>query len=248
LQTHIREKSKENKNFYALKCDVYKFFYQIDPEILFQILKRSIKDKDLLNFTRIIIFDNREQFENSNADDVVTKTRGIPIGNYTSQYFANIYMNELDQFVKRELKVKHYVRYMDDFILLLDSKEECKEKLELIKSFLWNKLKLRLNSKTMYFKGRMGVNFCGFRIFKNYMLLKSENKRKINRRIRSYNKSFKRKRLNLTKAIVSITSWNAHARQGQTSKLRKRIINKAKFIVKDEELIGSVYRKNNWYC
>jgi hypothetical protein len=134
---------------------------------------------------------------------------------------------------------------MDDFILLLDTKEECKEKLELIKKFLNEKLKLRLNSKTSYFLGKKGVNFCGFRIFSDLKLLKSENKRKINFRMKRYNKSFKRKRLNLTKAITSLTSWNAHAMQGNTNKLRKKIINKAKFIVKDEELIGSAYR-NNW--
>ena len=74
-------------DFWVLKCDISKFFYNINPYILFNILKRSIADKELLNFTKLLIFDSRNSSE----------TIGIPIGNYTSQFFANIYLNELDQ-------------------------------------------------------------------------------------------------------------------------------------------------------
>ena len=112
VQEYMRIYKRNYNRFWILKCDIKKFFYQIDKNILFNILKKYIEDAELLNFTQKIIFDTDEQI-------------GIPIGNYTSQYFANIYLNELDQFVKRHLHIKYYVRYMDDFILLLPNKNEC---------------------------------------------------------------------------------------------------------------------------
>lgn len=100
--------------FWILKCDIRKFFYTIDPFILYEIMKKYIEDKDLLDLTKVLIFN----YDNS------PNQVGIPIGNYTSQFFANIYLNELDQYVKRVLKIKYYTRYMDDFILILRTKKE----------------------------------------------------------------------------------------------------------------------------
>ena len=108
VQKYLRIYQHNNPNFWILKCDIKKFFYNINPNILFNILKKYISDKELLNFTKLLIFD----------DDAINGEVGIPIGNYTSQFFANIYLNELDQYVKRKLKIKYYIRYMDDFILL----------------------------------------------------------------------------------------------------------------------------------
>ena len=100
-------------------------------------------------------------------------------GNYTSQIYANIYLNELDRYIKEELKVKYVVRYMDDFVLLLKSKEQAKEFFNKIQFFLRNKLKLELNSKTVYFKAKQGINFCGFRIWKTHRLLREQSKKKM---------------------------------------------------------------------
>ena len=125
---------KINKKFYILKCDVSKFFYSINKKKLYEIIKRHVKDKSFLNLTKDLICHNK------------TKV-GIPIGNYTSQYFANIYLNELEHFVKEKLRIKYYVRYMDDFVLLLKDKGECKIILEQIKGFLDKELELKLNKK-----------------------------------------------------------------------------------------------------
>ena len=96
---HLMQIYKRNNGaFWILKCDIKKFFDSINPYILFNILKKYINDKMLLNFTKTIIFDSRP------GDMKV----GIPIGNYTSQYFANIYLNQLDQYIKRTLKIKYY--------------------------------------------------------------------------------------------------------------------------------------------
>lgn len=125
---------RNHGDFWVLKCDIRKFFYSIDPYILFNIMKKYISDKALLDFTKLLIFDGRK------ANDTI----GIPIGNYTSQFFANIYLNELDQFVKRTLKIPNYTRYMDDFILLLHNKKECIEIKAKIESFLDSTLHLKL--------------------------------------------------------------------------------------------------------
>ena len=150
VQHYLKSYYLTNPDFWILKCDIHKFFYNINPNILFKILKKYISDAELLNFTKLLIFDGRTPSD----------TVGIPIGNYTSQFLANIYLNELDQYVKRTLKIKYYVRYMDDFILLLDTKKECISILKKIQFFLENKLELKLNDKSRYYPNKMGVNFC----------------------------------------------------------------------------------------
>ncbi len=142
----MRIMKRKYGSYYILKCDIKKYFYNINKDILFSILKRSMSDKELLNFTLVLL----------NSEDKV----GIPIGNYTSQYFANIYLNELDHYVKETLRISYYVRYMDDFILLLDTKKECISILKKIQFFLENKLELKLNDKSRYYPNKMGVNFC----------------------------------------------------------------------------------------
>jgi retron-type reverse transcriptase len=137
---------QKNKEFYILKCDIAKFFNSIDKEILYKIISRKVKDKKFLSCTHRVLFDG-------------TYKIGIPIGNYTSQFFANIYLNELDHFVKEVLRVKYYVRYMDDFILLLDNKAQAIEVRKRLDEFLDSKLHLKLNKKTNYFKCKQGVNF-----------------------------------------------------------------------------------------
>lgn len=160
------------KNYYVIKADIKKYFYSINKEILYQILKRNIKDNKLLRLTKILIYDNN--------DDT-----SIPIGNYTSQYFANIYLNELDQYIKNILRIKYYLRYMDDFCILLKSKDECKRVLYEIKNFLSTNLKLELNPKTRYYPSKFGVNFCGYVIHEDYMLLRKSCIKKIKKRIKT---------------------------------------------------------------
>ena len=133
--------------YYILKMDVRKYFQSIDKDILFSIINRKIKDKKLLWILREVIYSSEGK-------------TGIPIGNYTSQIFANIYLNEVDQYIKHKLKIKYYYRYMDDSILMVKSKEEAKWALKEITEFLKEKLHLELNDKTQIFKNKQGVNFC----------------------------------------------------------------------------------------
>lgn len=165
-QTYLRRSLKVYKKPYVIKLDVSKFFHSIDTPTLFTILQRDIDDPELLALLHTIIFHG--------VDDI-----GLPIGNYTSQYFANIYLNELDQYIKRTLHVKLYVRYMDDFLCFVDSKSEAKRIYRAIEQFLHDKLRLQLNPKSRYFPAHHTLDFCGYKIYPRYLLLRDRSKRRL---------------------------------------------------------------------
>lgn len=220
IQEYMRIMQRNKGDFWILKCDIEKFFYNINPNILYNILKKYISDNDLLNFSKLLIFDSR------NAADSV----GIPIGNYTSQYFANIYLNELDQFIKRKLHIKYYVRYMDDFILLLDTKENCITIKKIISDFLWKNLKLHLNKKSRYYPSKMGADFCGYRIFTTHRLLRKSSKTKIKNQVKKWNKLYSSNKLDVTKTIQSINSWIGHSMHCNSYHLQQKILNTCNFL------------------
>ena len=212
-QKYMRIMKRNHGFYYILKCDIKKYFYSIDKKILFSIMERKIKDTKLLNFTRKLIFDG-------------TSDIGIPIGNYTSQYFANIYLNELDHFIKETLRIRFYVRYMDDFILLLKTKEEAKKVLKIIEKFLKEKLNLELNKKTRYYPNKMGCNFCGYVIYETHILLRKRSKKNIKKKIKKWNKLYLEGKLNLHKVKLEWNSWNNHASHASSFNLRNRMYEK----------------------
>lgn len=220
VQKQLRIFKRNYGDFWILKCDIKKFFYNIDPYILFNIMKKYISDKKLLNFTHLIIFDNR----------IPNEKVGIPIGNYTSQFFANIYLNELDQYVKNILHIKYYTRYMDDFILILKTKKECIETKKNIESFLKRHLHLELNDKSRFYPYKMGVNFCGYRIFATHRLLRTSSKKKIKRNVKNWNKKFSNGSLNLSYTMQSINSWLGHCSHCNSYKLKTKILNSCNFL------------------
>src|SRR3990167_7800966 len=131
---------KESRNYtrpcFALKCDVRKFFDSIDHEILLAILKKRIVDPDTMWLLQEII----ESF--STSWTTLFDRQGLPIGNLTSQLFANVYMNEFDQFVKQRLRIKHYARYTDDFVIVSTDKKYFMDLLDPIQDFLGEHMKL----------------------------------------------------------------------------------------------------------
>lgn len=220
VEKYMRIYNRNYGDFWILKCDISKFFYSINPYILFDILKKYISDKELLKFTKLLIFDN---VDNSNI--------GIPIGNYTSQFFANIYLNELDQFVKRTLKVKYYVRYMDDFIILAKTKNDCIHLKADIENFLSTKLHLSLNNKSRYYPYKMGVNFCGYRIFTTHKLLRTNSKKKIKKNVKKWNSHYKNNSLNIPNTVQSLNSWLGHSSHCNSFKLQNKILNSCNFLI-----------------
>lgn len=177
--------------------DIKKYFESIDKEILFNILERKITSKKLLKVIRTIL-------------DSKNDKKGLPIGNYTSQTFANIYLNELDQYVKRNLKCKYYYRYMDDSIILLKSKQEAIDVLEKIKTFLNEKLKLELNSKTQIFKNRQGVNFCGYKINEYRLKIRERNKKSLKKKLKVIYRKIKKERLNYKEAFTYLAGHKGY--------------------------------------
>ena len=157
--------------YYIIKMDVAKYFQNINKDKLFNILKRKIKDEKVLWLTKEIVYSSKGE-------------TGIPIGNYTSQIFANIYLNELDQYVKHKLNVKYYFRYMDDAVILIKNKQHAKIILEKIKKYLVKNLGLELNSKTQIFKNKQGVNFCGYKINEYRLKIRDKGKRKLKKKIK----------------------------------------------------------------
>jgi len=158
---------------YALKCDVEKFFDSINHEILFSLLKRKIDDPQALNLLRKII----DSFEKSPG-------HGLPLGNVTSQLFANVYLHELDRFVKQELKVKYYFRYADDFIILHQDNDILAEFEIKIRDFLWKSLGLKLHEKrTMIRKILQGVDFLGYVILPHALVLRTKTRKRILKKI-----------------------------------------------------------------
>jgi retron-type reverse transcriptase len=155
---------------HVLKCDVRKFFDSIDQEILINLLKRKIKDENAVWLIEKII----KSFP-----------VGLPLGNITSQLFANIYLNELDRFIKRNLKIKYYIRYCDDFIILSGSKDYLINLIPIINHFLNKNLKLVLHpNKISIAKYGQGVDFLGYVSFPNFKVLRPKTKNRIVRGMR----------------------------------------------------------------
>lgn len=144
----------------------------------------------------------------------------MPLGNLTSQFFANVYLNELDQFVKHKLKAKYYIRYVDDFVILHSSKEQLKIWKKEIDGFLSGKLALTLHpDKSKIINLSKGVDFVGFRNFYYLKLLRKRNIRKIKRKISLFNQG----EISLEKLSPSFQGWFAYAKWGNSHNLSKNL-------------------------
>ncbi|MDO8430637.1 MAG: reverse transcriptase domain-containing protein [Candidatus Taylorbacteria bacterium] len=174
LQSYIRRVTRNySRPAFALKCDVRKFFDNIDHSILFNLIKKRINDSDVLSIINLII----RSFETNPG-------KGLPLGNVTSQLFANIYLNELDQFIKHVLKVKYYLRYCDDFIILEQNQDLLKEYIKRIGIFLQEKLYLQLHpNKVNIRKCTQGIDFLGYVVLPDHVVLRTKTKERIIRKI-----------------------------------------------------------------
>lgn len=191
--------SKKHTSPYIIKMDVLKFFQNIDRDIIYEIISKKVKDKSFLQLTKSILNSSRLYDEVENIS--------LPIGNYTSQMFANILLNEVDKYIKEELKCKYYFRYMDDSLVICKDKNSAKEILEKINKYYNNVLKLQLNSKTQIFKLRQGVNFCGYKIGIDKIKIRNRGKKKLIKKLKLI--GFKYKTTN-TKVIELKTMLAGH--------------------------------------
>lgn len=147
----------------------------------------------------------------------------MPLGNLTSQFFANIYLNELDYFVKHILKARFYIRYVDDFVILHNSKKQLEIWKEQINLFLKGRLKLQLHpNKSRIIPLSKGIDFVGFRNFDYHKLLRKRNIRNMKRKINLY----KRDKINFSQIFDSYQGWQAYANWANSHKLKQKIKSK----------------------
>lgn len=194
---------------YILKCDVTKFFYTIDHDILKGVVRKYFDDEGIIWLCDLFIDS--------------TKGVGIPLGNQVSQVFALMYLNELDHIITENLHIKYYGRYMDDFYLIHEDKEYLKYCLQVIQDHI-HSLKLTLNGKTQIMPFKNGVKFLGFHTYvtkdgKAIRKLKNENKRTIKKRLLKQSKLVKEGKMKKEKFFESYESWRNHASHGNCIKL-----------------------------
>ncbi len=231
---------------YAFQGDIVKYFPSIDHQILHGLLARRIADPRTMYLIGQIL-DSGAGIQADEypmtyfpQDDPSTgsgqglfaalRPRGLPIGNLTSQFWANVYLHELDKFVKHQLRCRAYLRYMDDFILFFDDadcanpKAQLHEWKECVRSFLATRLRLVLHpKKSLVYPVKVAVDFCGFRIYPTHRRLRRSSLRRFVRRFRRQREAYQQGDMTLEEMTTSVRAWIAHAEHGDTWRLRARI-------------------------
>ncbi len=179
LETMLRKVSRNGTgSCFTLKCDIRRFFASVDQKILMQVLSRNISDDRVLCLLENIIGSFSSGYPALNSG------KGIPIGNLTSQLLANVYLNEFDQFIKHTLRVKHYVRYTDDFVIVGDDETILKNLLLPIRGLLQEQLRLDLHPhKVTIRKYSQGIDFLGYVLRPHHRVLRTVTKRRMFRKL-----------------------------------------------------------------
>ena len=187
------------KTCWILKCDIEKFFASVEQHALIKILEKYIIDKDILNLLREIIFS--------------FKPNGLPLGNLTSQLFANVYLNKFDQFVKHKLKIRYYIRYADDFVIFSKGRSHLKNIIFEVSNFLNNKLKLQIHPHKVFVKTLYsGVDSLGWINFFDHRILRAKTKNRMLKKIKN----------NLSREMLN--SYLGMLKHGNSCKIKESII------------------------
>ncbi len=202
------------RKIFVLKADVRHYFETVDHFILLSILQKRIKDPRLLWLIKVIL-----------SNYHTAHGKGMPLGNLTSQFFANVYLNELDQYVKQKLKARHYLRYVDDFIIIHPSRKMLEEYKSKIDFFLSEKLALELHpDKSRIILLSRGVEFLGFQKFLHHKLIKKKNRLTFYRKFDEIYCQYSQKKIDYNPVYDFMEGWMAYAKKANTYKVRKRIL------------------------
>ena len=220
IQHYMRLAQWKYEEPYIVKIDVRKFFYSINRDILKTIYRKKIPESEQ-DFLRILdmIVDSSPEGE-----------KGLPLGNVTSQDFANIYLNEVDQFCKRYLGLKWYVRYMDDICIIVKDRETARNVLAKIRTYVKDHLDLELNEKTHIYPLAQGINTLGFRIHTTHLEVRNSSKAAMKRRIKKIDEKVQSGRLTKKQAQQAVNAWLGHARHSNSYNLAKKIFEKYDYI------------------
>lgn len=198
---------------YVLKADIKHYFATIDHEVLINILRRKIDDEDFIRLIKKIL----------NNFETIKYGKGLPLGNYTSQFLANVYLNNLDYFIKHVLKAKYYIRYVDDFVILDKNKDVLLKHMDKIKKYL-RFLKLELHpDKSKIHALRNGVTFLGYKIFYHYRLLRKRNMRYFRRKLNDKLELYRSGMINNKQLDSFLQGWNGYSSFANTHNFNKKI-------------------------
>jgi retron-type reverse transcriptase len=235
----LRAAETKRGKTYCFQGDISKCFPSINHHILMRIIKRKIKCKGTLRLIEKIIF-NGGAPENPDSHN-------LPIGNLISQWSANLYLSELDYFVKHELRVKYYVRYMDDFILLSNDKKRLHGYRREIESFLWDTLRMKLNPKSDTYPASRGIDFLGYRIWTSHRLLRKSSLFRATRRFKKLSDKYARGLVTLQQVRSSVMSWLGHCRHADAEAGVKICLDALRLIRPLERRLH-VHEKNTLYA
>lgn len=239
LERYVNKVTKRNTDeAWYLQMDIQSFFVSLNKDVLFEILKKRVKNPEILWLAKTIIFHNPANNFHKKGQlalfDLVPENKslfktapnqGLPIGNLTSQFFANVYLNELDQFVKHILKIKCYMRYVDDIVVVFKNKDQLIIWCDEINRFLQKKLKLKLHpQKQVLQKTKNGIDFVGFVVKPSYILIRRRVVRSLKDRLWSLNQA-KNKIENeeMPKILSTINSYYGQFKHGKSFGLRAKL-------------------------
>jgi len=217
---------QNNGSGYCLKLDISKYFYRINHDVLMDILRRRFADRELLALLERIIRSDvpfgLPPGKNAGEAERIHGV-GMPIGSLTSQMFANLYLNEVDQFIKRELRVRCYVRYMDDMAILAGDKQQLHEYRHKIEAFVNERLKLDLNDKTHIRPLTLGVEFCGYRVWSSHIKLRKPSALRMRRRLKKLQKDYAAGQLSDFDVRQSLASYNGMLKHCNSYRMQRKI-------------------------
>lgn len=209
---------KHGTDGYFLKCDIRKFFDNIDHEILKRKLQKVFKEGKMLSLFYQII----DSYEKSPG-------KGLPLGNQTSQWFAIYYLDGLDRLIKEKLQIRYYSRYMDDCVLIHGDKDYLKHCLDVMCDYAETELNLSFNEKTKIFPIKNGVDYLGWHFYmtdtgKVIRKVKQSTKVKYKRKLRYFQKAYAEGRTDLDEIKQVLSSYRSHLSFGHTYKLQKKVL------------------------
>jgi RNA-directed DNA polymerase len=215
---------------WVVKCDIRRYFPSIDHEFLRAAIKRVVGDRHILELIDLILESHRDRDrqwwpEGGDLFSVQKTGVGIPIGNLTSQFFANIHLDAFDHYVKQDLRVKGYVRYVDDFLIFGESRTEVRGRGNAAKAWLHG-IGLEIHpDKYRVCRTAEGVDFCGFRVRADGRIrLRTDSVRRFQRRYREQLWRAKRGELASSDVTRSVQAWIAHAEHAQSWRLREAVL------------------------
>lgn len=216
-QNFLRAVQRRYGRVFVLKADISKYFPSIDHAIMKRLLAKRIACTRTLH----LLFGIIDSWEDAPG-------RGLPIGNLTSQLMANIYLHELDEFVKYQLRERHYARYMDDFVIIHHNKAHLHRQRCIIEAFLSDHLRLETNRKTQVFpigvrRGR-ALDFLGYRIWPTHRRLRVGSVRRMRAKLRVFVAAMQRGRLEADRARATIRSWVAHTLHADAYRIRRKLL------------------------